>query len=168
MTHRSVYRRLLRLYPASFRRHYGESMVQLFCDQLRDEAQHRSRAAATRVWWQTLRDLAVSIPRQRIEVFMSKHQRASRLIVAIIAIASAVAALAFAVPTLLLLGVLAAWLASEQARGRLLRLPGQRKWYRWVVGGGAVIAVENSSESRLCAMTSASRGWPSSGSSSWP
>ena len=70
--HRSLYRRLLWLYPAGFRRDYGEAMVQVFCDQLRDEARRRPRSAALRAWLRTLGDFARSVPHQRIEAFMSE------------------------------------------------------------------------------------------------
>jgi hypothetical protein len=40
-----------------------------------------------------------------------------------------------------LLAAVAAWLGNQQRRGRLLRLPGQRTWYRWVVSGGVILAI---------------------------
>ena len=35
-----------------------------------------------------------------------------------------------------------AWLAYQHRRGRLLRLPGQSNWYRWVLSGATVLALE--------------------------
>jgi hypothetical protein len=117
--HRAVYRRLLLLYPASFRREYGEPMVHVFCDRLRDEP-------AMRAWRRTLGDLARSVPKQRIEVFMSEQQQTTlRWIVVIATVALSFAALStVGIPALALLVAVAAWLAYQQRRGRLLRLPG--------------------------------------------
>lgn len=140
--HKSLYQRLLRLYPASFRRDYGQAMVQLFCDRLRDEARHRPRAAAMRAWLQTLGDLALSVPDQRIEVFMSEQQTTARLLTAIIAVSLSIAAIALiGIPAIVLLAAVAAWLVYQQRRGRYVRLPSQSKWYRWVLSGVAAIAV---------------------------
>ena len=142
--HRSFYQRLLWLYPASFRRDYGQAMVQVFCDRLRDEARHRPRAASLRAWLQTLGDLALSVPNQRIEAFMSEQQTTVRLLTVIVAVSLSIAAIAFiGIPAVVLLAAVPAWLAYQHRRRRLLRLPGQRKWYRWVLGGVIVLAVES-------------------------
>jgi hypothetical protein len=45
------YRTLLLFYPRSFRREYGDHMVAVFEDMLRDDA-------APRVWWRVSRDAA--------------------------------------------------------------------------------------------------------------
>jgi hypothetical protein len=135
-SHRSVYGRLLWLYPASFRREYGEAMVQVFCDRLRDEP-------TVRTWRRTLGDLARSVPKQRIEVFTSEQQQSTLSWIAVIAaVALPFAALStVGIPAIALLAAVAAWLANQQRRGRLLRLPGQRTWYRWVVSGGVILAI---------------------------
>jgi len=141
--HRSLYQRLLWLYPASFRRDYGQAMVQVFCDRLRDEARRRPRSAAARAWLQTLGDLALSVPKQRIEVFMSEQETTARLVAVIVAVSLSIAAIALiGIPAVALLAAVPAWLAYQHRRGRLLRLPGQRKWYRWVLSGVAVLVVE--------------------------
>src|SRR5258707_4329531 len=109
--HGSVYRGLLWLYPKSFRRDYSEAMVQLFCDRLRDQAATRPRTAAACVWLQTLSDLAISVPNQRIEVFMSEQQTSARLITVIVAVCLSIAAVGLiGVPAAVLLVVLTAWL----------------------------------------------------------
>jgi hypothetical protein len=56
-----IYALLLRLYPASFRARYGEESLQLFRDRLRDEP---GIFAHLRLWFDLLRDLAVSLPRE--------------------------------------------------------------------------------------------------------
>ena len=58
---RRVYRAMLTLHPKRFRREYGDLMVQLFADQLRDAR------SSSRVWTSTVRDLAVSVSSERLE-----------------------------------------------------------------------------------------------------
>ena len=62
-SHAGIYRILLKLYPADFRAHYSEQMVQLFSDQLRDEGARRS-------WLTALMDIPSSAA--------SEHLRRSR------------------------------------------------------------------------------------------
>lgn len=139
---RSFYRRLLWLYPASFRRQYGEAMVQLFCDRLRGEPGGAPRSVLTRVWLQTGRDLALSVPHERIEVFMSEQHTSARLATAIVALSLSIAAVALlGIAAVVALVVVIAWLAYHETRGRHVRLPGESKWYRWVLGGVAGLAV---------------------------
>lgn len=138
--HGSLYRRLLWLYPASFRRDYGQAMVQLFCDRLRDQAGDRPRKAAVRVWLQTLRDLAVSVPNQRIEAFMSEPQ--TMLVQVIVMVVLSIAAILFiGFYAVVLLAAVTGWLVYQRGRGRYVRLPGQSKWHRWVLSGAALLAV---------------------------
>ena len=82
-----VYRAMLRLYPRSFRAEYGEDMVQLMHDQLRDES-------APRVWTRTALDLVISIPTRHVEGHMS---RPSPMLVPLVFACLGLAALASAV-----------------------------------------------------------------------
>jgi hypothetical protein len=61
----NTYGLLLRLYPRAFREEYGEDMVQLHRNQLRDES-------ATRVWARTVLDVALTAPSIRLEAHMSR------------------------------------------------------------------------------------------------
>jgi hypothetical protein len=54
-----LYALLLYLYPSSFRREYGEAMLQLFNDQRRSASGPGGRAM---LWLKTLRDLLGSVP----------------------------------------------------------------------------------------------------------
>jgi Bacterial Ig-like domain (group 3) len=56
-----IYALLLRLYPSSFQRAYGEEALQLFRDRVRDE---RGFLSGLRLWLDLLGDLAISIPRE--------------------------------------------------------------------------------------------------------
>jgi hypothetical protein len=59
-----IYALLLHLYPATFRREYGESMVQLFKDQCRVA---RGAGGYAMLWLKTLRDLARSVPATHLD-----------------------------------------------------------------------------------------------------
>jgi hypothetical protein len=56
-----IYACLLRLYPAHFRKAYGEEALLLFRDRARDESGFLPRL---RLWLDLLGDLAISIPRE--------------------------------------------------------------------------------------------------------
>ncbi|MCU1225098.1 MAG: Ig-like domain repeat protein [Edaphobacter sp.] len=56
-----IYAWLLRLYPSSFQRAYGEEALQLFRDRARDE---RGFLSSLRLWLDLLGDLAISLPRE--------------------------------------------------------------------------------------------------------
>lgn len=61
-----VYRRILGLYPAEFRRRFGEDMVQLFLDRLRDARTGRSSAGAIAAWGALLVDAIVHAPLEHL------------------------------------------------------------------------------------------------------
>jgi hypothetical protein len=69
----SVYRTLLRLYPSDFRRDFHDDLVQLFSDLV-----ERDGAAAARRC--TVVDLAVTVPRYRLETVMSSRRSTAALI----------------------------------------------------------------------------------------
>ena len=52
-----IYRTLLRLYPESHRREFGDSMAQLFRDQCRDAWKMGNHAGLLKLWMRTLPDL---------------------------------------------------------------------------------------------------------------
>ncbi len=56
-----IYALLWRLYPANFRKTYGEEALQLFRDLARDE---KGFISGLQLWLDLLRDLAISIPRE--------------------------------------------------------------------------------------------------------
>jgi len=65
--HSRIYRGVLWLYPASFRREYGRSMSQTFSDRLGDKG-------GTRTWLLLLRDLAVSVPIEVMEASLMSQK----------------------------------------------------------------------------------------------
>lgn len=64
--HERAFRRLIRLYPASFREQYEDQMTGLFADQVRDARTSGSPLALTRLWAHTLIDLVATAPRQHL------------------------------------------------------------------------------------------------------
>jgi hypothetical protein len=147
-TNRSVvlYRRLLRLYPKRFRDEYGDDMVFVFEEMLRD-------LPAGRVWLRTLRDATSSIVIQRLETTMSVKSAFVPLGLAALAAVTLVVVSARGVDNL------AVFLASVAVTGALVTAAliywyGQRPyvepadqvnryWLRCLGGGGALIGVVN-------------------------
>jgi hypothetical protein len=70
--HVSLYRALLILYPADFRRQFGPSMAADFHDRLDAEQRRRPHGATWRTWAPILRDLFLSVPEQRWEKIMAR------------------------------------------------------------------------------------------------
>jgi hypothetical protein len=126
------YRATLWLYPRRFRREYGDAMLQAHRDLRNRGARHRRRHAVG--------DLALSIPYQYWEAFMSTTPttRATVTVVATAVIAGVSLAIGAAVVGLLLL-LLVAWecYAVLRMRGH----PGRATWWRLVAAGFAVFAL---------------------------
>lgn len=83
--HADVYRGLVRLYPKGFRRDYADDLVQNFTDLL---ANH----GPSRTWGRTAVDLAVTLPRYRLETVMNPRHTNTTLYIAttVVAVAAAV------------------------------------------------------------------------------
>lgn len=109
-----LYRAFLALYPADFRREYGDDMVQHLDDLTADSGLARAR---TRV----AIDLLVTVPRYRLESLMDERRGNTVLWVALggLLVAGAAAVLTGLYPALVML-VAAAALATAQ-RSRLAR-----------------------------------------------
>lgn len=67
-----VYRTLIHLYPAKFRRHYGRDLVQCFDDLVADRG-------APVAWARTGLDLTVTVPRYQLERIMTAPQSSTAL-----------------------------------------------------------------------------------------
>jgi hypothetical protein len=65
--HERLYRRLMRLYPADFRARFGNEMISLFREQLRDARSSGERRQIASLWARCLVDLAVTVPKQHLE-----------------------------------------------------------------------------------------------------
>lgn len=69
-----IYRRLVGLYPRSFRNEYGADLLQLFDDLVAD-AGHRA------AWSRTALDLVLTLPRYRLETVMNERRSATTITV---------------------------------------------------------------------------------------
>jgi hypothetical protein len=69
-----IYRALLTLYPADYRREYGALMMQMFRDVSRDKYRQRGMLGVTFWWFAALHDLTFTVIEQRrkVKVTMSK------------------------------------------------------------------------------------------------
>jgi len=61
-----LYRYLLRLYPKSFRERFGDEMVELLRDKLRDARWQRGRGGAVLLWCRSFSGLVVSAFHERL------------------------------------------------------------------------------------------------------
>lgn len=112
---RSTYRALVRLYPRDFRSDYGADLDQLFADLV-------DRDGAAAAWRRTVVDLAATLPRYRLETFMSSR-RSTAALVAVIAALVVGAVVTFAVgfgPAAAVLLLLAVGIAAAE-RSQLAR-----------------------------------------------
>lgn len=68
----ALFRALLLLYPARFRRAYGEPMRQVFRASLLDAAQRGGAAGIAQLWLRTLGDLLLTALAERLEFAMTQ------------------------------------------------------------------------------------------------
>lgn len=153
-----AYRMAVRLYPKAFRDEFGDDLVLLLADQLRDER-------TSRVAVRTAVDLLLSVPQRHLESRMSTV-RPSILptVLGAVAISAVVIAVAVGHPTVLAGGVAAflafgglALLAAHRARPSSDPTPWSSRWWQLLLTGVALLV-------GLVAVTSAtgelsSGGW---------
>jgi putative ABC transport system permease protein len=63
-----VFRRLLRLFPADFRGDFGEAMAETFEDHRRDATARGGTMAALTLWWDTVRGILATAPREHLDL----------------------------------------------------------------------------------------------------
>ena len=73
-----VFRRLLRLFPAEFRGDYGDDMAATFRDQRRDVVARDGRVGAVQLWWETLRGIVATAPREHLDLLQGDVRYALR------------------------------------------------------------------------------------------
>lgn len=78
--HVGVYRTLVRLYPARFKREYRNDLVQTFDDMVSD-------SGALRAWRRTTLDLFVTVPRYRLEALMRPRLSTASLFILVAVVA---------------------------------------------------------------------------------
>ena len=118
-----IYRSLVRLYPRSFRSHYGDDLVQHFADLVTDRG---ARAAWTRAGV----DLIVTIPRYRLESVMTEQRSATTLNIAItfLAAGGVLSVLTGIYPGLVMfVGAIALAVAQRSTLARAIRIPNSNR-----------------------------------------
>jgi hypothetical protein len=124
------------LYPRRFRAEYGDDMVALLREQLRDES-------TWRVCGRAVVDLAVSVPTQHVEVHMSRSR--TSLFVLVATLVAATAAFAFVEGllglTIAFLGVTLAILIWRRELPARERQGVAAKWWMFLAGGAGSLAV---------------------------
>lgn len=69
-----LYTLLLLIYPGSFRREYGELMIQLFCDLIRDGIRQRGCLGVIKVWWRVVAELPATALQQHLLAWKEKEK----------------------------------------------------------------------------------------------
>jgi len=131
-----VYRSLVRLYPKAFRGHYGDDLVAHFADLVNDRG-------ASAAWARTGVDLIVTVPRYRLEHFMTEQHSATTLNVAITLLAAGgvLSVLMGVYPgVLLLVAALVLAVAERSTIARAIRTPDSNRRRRRL-GIAAVLAL---------------------------
>src|SRR5215831_10994548 len=72
------FRRLLRLFPSDFRGDFGDDMAATFRDQRRDALAHGGSLAALRLWWDTVRGVLTTAPREHLDLLRGDVRYALR------------------------------------------------------------------------------------------
>jgi len=73
-----IFRRLLRLFPADFRGDFGDDMAATFKDQRRDVLAQGDSMAALRLWWDTIRGVVTTAPREHFDLLRGDVRYALR------------------------------------------------------------------------------------------
>jgi hypothetical protein len=133
------YRRALRLYPRQFRQEYGEDMVALLAQQLRDEG-------AARVWTRTGLDLLRTIPLRHLETHMNVTARTVPTLAGVIFVTAGMTALVggpIGIAAAVALSALAIGLLSWKAERPARALPPGtgRRALLLIAGGSAVLGL---------------------------
>lgn len=131
-----TYRAAQHLYPRRFRLEYGDDMVALLQDQLRDEP-------TWRVAGRTLIDLAVTVPVTQVEAHMSRSR--TPVLVLVATLLAAVATFAFVEGLLgvvvAVLGVALAALIWRRERPAHERGVMTAKWWIFLLGGAGLLGI---------------------------
>src|SRR5262245_15558381 len=72
-----LFRRLLKLFPAFFRGDFGDEMTEVFRDQHRDAVRGGPMALVT-LWWDTLRGILTTAPREHLDLLRAAVRYALR------------------------------------------------------------------------------------------
>jgi hypothetical protein len=125
-----LYRLVLLLYPAEFRRRFGDEMIQLSIDR----QLHEQRTTSLALLHETV-DAVRTAPRMRWESPMNRT--VIIVVAATLAIAAAIVAKVMLLPLALL--ALAAWFMWGRRARPIASAASSRHWMRWMLAGAAAI-----------------------------
>jgi hypothetical protein len=118
-SHERIYRILIHVYPKGFRAHYADDLAQSFADLV-------ARDGGRRAWSRTAVDLAVTVPRYRLERIMNTAYSTTvlNLTIAVLAAAGIVSVLTGLYPGAVLIPVAATIAISQRSQlARSIRTP---------------------------------------------
>jgi hypothetical protein len=141
--HLWAYREMLRIYPRSFRERFGDEMLILFADLLKDAGRPGERFGVARLWAHAIGDLITSATSEQWEEQMNHHPVLAR--VAVVAIPTAViGGLLVAGPMIavvaLALSVVAALVVYSRRSASGNRGGGDRWWVACLAGVAFIAA----------------------------
>ena len=70
-----LYTLLLLIYPGSFRREYGELMIQLFRDPIGDAIRQRGCLGVIKVWWRVVAQLPATAWQQHLLAWGKRRKK---------------------------------------------------------------------------------------------
>jgi hypothetical protein len=128
-----VYRALLHLYPRRFRREYGDAMVALLEDQLRDEH-------AARVIGRAAVDLVTTVPASHLEA----HMKRSPITVTIAVLVALGVVFAVVGGRIGLVAALAAFVVAAMTwrRSQPVAAATDGRWWKLLLGGVALFGAD--------------------------
>ena len=132
-----IYRALIRLDPAGFRRRYADDLVQHFSDLAADRGVRRA-------WGRTLVDLLVTVPRYRLESLMNEQHSASthNLAIWLLVGAGMMSVLVGLAPGVVLVGVAVALAVGHRGKlAQALRTPDSNRRRRRLTTAAVLAAV---------------------------
>jgi hypothetical protein len=128
-----AYRVLLHLYPRRFRREYGDDMVLLLEDQLRDEG-------TARVVGRAVLDLLLTVPTRHLEAYV-KRSSTTAVVIALVALGVVLAVVGGVIGlvsgiTMIVIAVLT-WRRSQPVVAAT-----DARWWKLLGGGAALLVAE--------------------------
>ncbi len=140
--HIAAYRLILGLYPAKFRRAYGDEMTLLFADLLADQRQSGKPLGTLRLWVHAVTDAISTAPRERMEESMNNSVALTRILLIALPIAAfgalGIGLGAYAGLAVLVVGIILL-VARRRSLPKALVGSGRGRWWIWTLAGLAMV-----------------------------
>jgi hypothetical protein len=135
-----AYREMLRIYPRSFRERFGDEMLTLFADLLKDAGRPGERFGVARLWAHAIADLITSATSEQWEEQMNHHPILARAAVVAIPI-TVVGGLLVAGPIVALVALALSVVAALFVYSRRITPSNRGRGDRWWVACLAGVAL---------------------------